>query len=257
MGKTRRQREAAEAASRHRTHQRVVWSATACVALVVVAATAAIVARSQTGAAPPPAHTTSAADRNAPAALKYAAAAVGFHTSTEPGVGVLENEPASAAQPSTNPDLLKPGTLAPAFTLKTPQGQTVRLSDFRGKPLLLELFATWCPHCQAEAPHLAKLATELQPKGVAFVSINADSENAASVYAFHRYFGLPYPALLDQGTPTGSFTQQGASGPVTSAYHLRSYPTFYVISPTGRVTFASDGEQPDALLRKELLQARS
>jgi thiol-disulfide isomerase/thioredoxin len=169
---------------------------------------------------------------------------------------VLENEPASAAQPSTNLDLLKPGTLAPAFTLKTPQGQTVSLSDFRGKPVLLELFATWCPHCQAEAPHLAKLATELQPKGVAFISINADSENAASVYAFHRYFGLPYPALLDQGTPTGSFTQQGASGPVTSAYHLRSYPTFYVISPTGRITFASDGEQPDALLRQELLQAR-
>ena len=102
-----------------------------------------------------------------------------------------------------------------------------------------------------------KLATELQPKGVAFVSINADSENAASVYAFHRYFGLPYPALLDQGTQTGSFTQPGASGPVTSEYHLQSFPTFYVISPTGRITFASDGEQPDALLRQELLQART
>ena len=225
MGTALRQREAAEAARRHRT-QRLVWAATACVALIVVAATAAIVARSQTAAAPPPAHTTSAADRNAPAALKRAAAAIGFHTTTEPGVGVLENEPASTARPPTNPNLLKPGKLAPGFTLKTPQGQTVSLSDFRGKPVLLELFATWCPHCQAEAPHLAKLATELQPKGVAFVSINADSENAASVYAFHRYFGL-------------------------------SFPTFYVISPTGRVTFASDGEQPDALLRQELLQART
>ena len=148
-------------------------------------------------------------------------------------------------------------TMALAGLVLTLKLVTVSLSDFRGKPVLLELFATWCPHCQAEAPHLAKLATELQPKGVAFVSINADSENAASVYAFHRYFGLPYPALLDQGTPTGSFSHQGASGPVTSAYHLESYPTFYVISPTGRVTFASDGEQPDALLRKELLQARS
>jgi hypothetical protein len=44
---------------------------------------------------------------------------------------------------------------------------------------------------------------------------------------------------------------------VTSAYHLQSYPTFCVISPTRRVTFASDGEQPDALRRKELLQARN
>jgi hypothetical protein len=69
------------------------------VTLIVVAATAAIVARSQTGAGPPPAHSTSAADRNAPAAVKRAAEAVGFHTSTEPGVGLLENEPAGAARP--------------------------------------------------------------------------------------------------------------------------------------------------------------
>src|SRR6476620_1359472 len=234
MGASRRQREAAEAARRHRT-QRLVRAATACVPLIVVAATPAIVARSQTGVAPPPAHTTSAADRNAPAALKRAAAAIGFHTTTEPGVGVLESEPASAARPSTNPDLLKPGTTAPAFTLKTPEGQTVSLSDFRGKAVLLEFFATWCPHCQDEAPHLAKLARELAPKKVAFVSVNADSEDAASVFAFHRYFALPYPALLDSGQPAGSFTSQGGSGPVTSAYHLASYPTMYVITPSGKV----------------------
>ena len=87
------------------------------------------------------------------------------------------------------------------------------------------------------------------------MSINADSENAASVFAFHRYFGLPYPALLDPGQPAGSFTSQGGSGPVTSAYHLHAYPTFYVIGPAGRVVWASDGEQPDALLRQQALAA--
>jgi hypothetical protein len=42
---------------------------------------------------------------------------------------------------------------------------------------------------------------------------------------------------------------------VTNAYHVRSFPTFYVIDPKGRVSWASDGEQPDALLRQELAKA--
>jgi peroxiredoxin len=254
MGQARRQRLAAEAA-RAQQRTRTIWMVTAGVAVVALLATSYLAVRANTGTAPPPASTQSAADRNAPADLVAAANAIGFHTSTEPGVGQLEGEPASAAQGPSTADLLKPGSTAPAFTLKTPQGETVSLSDYRGKAVLLEFFATWCPHCQAEAPHLAKLANQLKSDNVQFLSVNADSEDAASVFAFHRYFGLPYPALLDQGSPTGSFSQQGGSGPVTSAYHLHSYPTFYVINPDGTVAWASDGEQPDALLKQLLLKA--
>ena len=231
------------------------WLMTAGVVAAIGLGTVYLLANRQSAPAPKAAKTQSAADRNAPASLVAAADAIGFHTSTEPGVGQMEGEQASAAQGPSTSDLLKPGTVAPPFTLKTPQGEAVSLSDYKGKAVLLELFATWCPHCQAEAPHLARLAAQLKPHGVQFVSINADSENAASVFAFHRYFGLPYPALVDQGRPTGSFTQQGASGPVTSAYHLHSYPTFYVIKPDGTVAWASDGEQPDALLRQQAIAA--
>ena len=87
------------------------------------------------------------------------------------------------------------------------------------------------------------------------MSVNADSEDAASVFAYHRYFGLPFPSLVDPGQPTGSFTQQGGRGPVSTAYNVESYPTFYVINPHGTITWASDGEQPDALLRQLLLKA--
>jgi peroxiredoxin len=251
--KTRTRRPAAAPPQPVRT--RSIWVATGVILLLVVMATSALVARSQSGApAPPPAKHQAAADQSAPPALVKAADAIGFHTSSEPGVGLVESQPADSVSQTSNSHLLKPGTTAPTFTLRTPQGDTVSLSDFRGKAVLLELFATWCPHCQAEAPHLAKLAQQLQPKGVAFVSINADSENAASVFAFHRYFALPYPALLDQGTPAGSFTRQGASGPVTSAYKLGAYPTFYVITPDGKVAWAASGEQPDALLRQLLLR---
>lgn len=234
---------------------RTMWIINGVLIVIVVVIAGVLVARSQSGApAPPPAKHQTAADANASPALVAAANAIGFHTSTEPGVGLRENDPAGSGSVSSDPGLLKPGTTAPAFTLKTPQGQTVSLSDFKGKAVLLELFATWCPHCQAEAPHLAKLANELAPKGVQFVSINGDSENAASVFAFHRYFALPYPALLDyQGSPSGSFTKLGQAGPVASQYKLQSFPTFYVISPDGKVSWAAIGEQPDALLKQKLL----
>jgi peroxiredoxin len=209
----------------------------------------------RSSSSPPPPASPSASDANAPAALVEAANAVGFQPSTEPGVGVWEDKPASAAQPARSNALIAAGTTAPDFTLRTPQGGTVSLSDFRGKALLLEFFATWCPHCQAEAPHLKAMAQSMDKSHFAFASINADSEDAASVFAYHRYFGLPFPSLLDPGSPAGSFHQQGAAGPVTQKYGLQAYPTFYVIDPHGKVFWASDGEQPDALLRAKLQAA--
>jgi peroxiredoxin len=151
--------------------------------------------------------------------------------------------------------VLNVGTEAPAFALKTPEGRTVGLADLRGKVVLLEFFATWCPHCDAEAPHLRALFGSLPKSRYAFVSVNADSENAASVFAFHRYFGLRYPALLDPSAHPGSYHDQGVAGAVTKRYRVRVYPTFYVIAPNGRIVWAADSEQPDALLRQELARA--
>ena len=92
--------------------------------------------------------------------------------------------------------------------------EEVSLASLRGKAVLLELFATWCPHCNAEAPHLRTLANAPGPK-IAFVSINGDGETAPSVFAYHRYFGLPFPALLDPSTQPGSFSSPGGSGQVS------------------------------------------
>jgi peroxiredoxin len=204
--------------------------------------------------APPPARPT-AADLRAPAWLVAAARRVGFHTSTEPGVGLIESKPASAARPPSSSALLPVGSVAPRFTLRTPEGDPVSLSSYRGRAVLLEFFATWCPHCQAEAPHLRRIARELGFRRYAYLSINGDGETAPSVYAFHRYFGLPYPALLDPGGRPGSFSSSGEPGPVSKRYGLQNFPTFYVIRPDGRIAWRSDGEQPDALLVAELRRA--
>jgi peroxiredoxin len=237
-----------------RVRTRTVWLATAGV-VAVVAVVVGVLLATRSGSSTPAAAPPTAADRNAPAALVRAADAVGFHPTTEPGVGELEGQPASAAQPSSNPDLLRVGTIAPSFTLRTPQGQEVSLAAYRGKAVLLEFFASWCPHCNAEAPHLAKLARSLEPRGVRFLSVNADGETAPSVFAFHRYYGLPYPALVDPSDKPGSFQAPGSAGKVTTAYRVQSFPTFYAISPHGKIVWRSDGEQPDALLRAWLTEA--
>ncbi len=237
-----------------RRGQRIALIGTAVVVLVVAAVTVVLVATRGGSSAPGPA-TPSAADRAAPKALQHAAAAIGFHPEPIPGVGKIEDEPASAAVPSTNASLLAPGTQAPAFTLKTPLGETMSLSSFAGKALLLEFFATSCPHCQAEAPHLEKLYTSLDHSRYAMASVNADGEGAPSIYAFHRYFGLSYPALIDvRGTP-GSWHSPGPAGPVTAAYKIVNFPTFYVISPSGKVTYAANAEEPTAKLMQELQRA--
>jgi hypothetical protein len=85
--------------------------------------------------------------------------------------------------------------------------------------------------------------------------VNADGEDAASVFAYHRYFGLQFPALLDPSGRPGSFHDQGSPGPVSTAYRVQAYPTFFVLDPRGRLVWRGDGEQPDALLRQELARA--
>ncbi len=178
--------------------------------------------------------------------------AVGFHVTTGSDVGLVEALPARTLLPAPSRSLLPVGSMAPDFTLDAADGRRVRLADYRGRTVLLEFSATWCAHCQAEAPHLLRLYTALPADKVAFLSVNGDSEDAESVLAFSRYFKLPWPSLLDPGSPRGSFNRQGGIGPVSAAYGLAYFPTFYVIDPEGRIAWRGDREQPDALLLEKI-----
>jgi thiol-disulfide isomerase/thioredoxin len=195
------------------------------------------------------------ADRDASPALIRAAEAVDFHPLTAAGTGKIEDEPASFAQPPITSGLLPVGSKAPAFTARTPTGHVVRLSDLKGKAVLLDFFTTWCPHCAAEAPHMQKLFASVNPKRTAFVAVDANGEDAPSVYAYHVYYGLGFPAVLDPSVHAVTFPNHGKPGPITKSYHVGAYPTFYVLDRTGRIVWRSDGEQPDALIRRELRAA--
>jgi thiol-disulfide isomerase/thioredoxin len=232
-----------------------VWAGTAGVVGAIAIVVAVLLSTRSSTSVPPPATNAAAGDANAPAGLVAAADAVGFRPNVEPGVGEIEGLPASAAGPPSTTGLLPVGTAAPPFDLRTPTVDRVTLASLRGKAVLVEFFATWCPHCAAEAPHLERIYDSLPKRDYAFVSINADGETAPSVFAYHRYFGLSFPALLDPSSRPGDFSHPGAPGPVTQAYRVASFPTFYVLDRSGRIAWRSDGEQPDALLVQELRRA--
>jgi peroxiredoxin len=256
MGKAarlKRERSQPRSVTPSAVSERTIMIASAMLALAGALVVGVLLLTRPSHEPPPPA--PSAADTDAPAALVRAADAVGFRPNVEAGTGGVEELPASAARPPSNPDLLPVGTRAPGFALETPEGKTVRLADYRGKAVLLEFFATWCPHCAAATPYVRELFSALPQSKHAWLSVNADGEDAASVYAYHRYFGLDSPALLDPSSQPGTFRSPGAAGLVTTRYRVQAFPTFYVVDARGRIAWRSDGEQPNALLERELRKA--
>ena len=137
--------------------------------------------------------------------------------------------PQPAAQtPATHDNLLadlgiepsQERTPAPAFLLNDSDGSVVRLDDLRGKVVLLNFWATWCPPCRLEMPSLEALHTQLGPRGLAVLAV-ATRDNAGDVRSFFNEHRLSFPALLDPGAHT------------YGVYEIWSLPTTFVIDKRG------------------------
>jgi thiol-disulfide isomerase/thioredoxin len=85
---------------------------------------------------------------------------------------------------------------APALALKDLRGRTVRLSDYRGKVVLLNFWATWCPPCRAEMPDLVKWQREFRGKGLQVIGITYPPTEWSEVRQFIRSVGVNYPILI-------------------------------------------------------------
>jgi peroxiredoxin len=111
------------------------------------------------------------------------------------------------------------GERSPDFELSNLAGERVRLSDQRGKPVILNFWATWCSPCVVEMPNIQKYY-ERYPGDFSVLAVNAD-EPELTVKRFVEDMGLSFDILLDPG------------GDVQSLYQIRGYPTSYFVDGEG------------------------
>ena len=123
-------------------------------------------------------------------------------------------------------DLLEMGTVAPELVLNDLEGRPVRLSDFAGKTVVLEFWASWCPDCRAEMPLVKAMHQAADPAKVSFVSVSFD-HSLDELKAFVAENGLGGTQLFD---PAGK-----KDSAVGAEYGVKWIPSFYVINPEGKV----------------------
>ena len=87
-------------------------------------------------------------------------------------------------------------TKAPSLKLKTLQGSQFKLSQYRGKVVLLNFWATWCPPCRAEMPDLIKMQREYRSKGLQVIGVTYPPEEITEVRQFIRKLKVNYPIAL-------------------------------------------------------------
>ncbi|GEL76286.1 redoxin domain-containing protein [Tenuibacillus multivorans] len=119
---------------------------------------------------------------------------------------------------------IKVGEVAPNFKLTTLDGETVQLSDFRGKKVFINFWATWCAPCKAEMPHMQDFYEQYSDE-VEVIAVNATGQerNKNDVETFVKDYGLTFPIPLDETTE------------VTAMYQAVSFPTTFFINTEGDV----------------------
>lgn len=125
------------------------------------------------------------------------------------------------------------GTSAPELALPrvdptSPEIQTLALNDLRGRVVLLDFWATWCPPCRASIPRLSELTTRFANRPVSVLGINTEGLPPASVRRAQHQLGARFPSLLDDGR-------------AVEAFQVSSLPTLLLIGKDGRIRRAEIG----------------
>ena len=121
------------------------------------------------------------------------------------------------------------GVTAPLFSLPALNGEKIHLADFRGKVVILDFWATWCPPCQEGIPHLNELFREYRDKGLAVIGISLDRVSPGEVQRFLDRKGVEYINVM------GSEEVFQAYSALPGLGKIQGIPTAFLVDREGRV----------------------
>ena len=117
---------------------------------------------------------------------------------------------------------------APDFTLADTNGKLHRLSDYRGRTVIINFWATWCPPCREEIPSMNRAWQQLRQEDVVMLAINM-GEDEDTIFVFTADYPAEFPLLLDR------------DGAVTAEWPVKGLPTTYIIAPDGSIAYRAIG----------------
>jgi peroxiredoxin len=156
-------------------------------------------------------------------------------------VNNLNGEPEQGPYPPNYvPAAQKSSAVAPDFTLPTVDGKELKLSDYKGKVVIIDFWATWCPPCRKGIPDLIDLKKKYGAKGFEVIGISLDTETKGHVPGFVKSNGMNYPVVYGNQN-------------VTQLYGgIEAIPTTFVIDKQGKIVATYQGLVPAATFENHL-----
>ena len=147
----------------------------------------------------------------------------------------MQENKAQTQQKSSNK-----GPAAPHFALKDKSGATIKLSDYRGKVVILDFWATWCGPCRMEIPGFVKLREKYASQGMEIIGVSLDRPGWQVIEPFMQEYNINYPIVL------------GDRDIVMSYGGVQSIPTTFIIDRDGVIVEKVVGYRPDSYFEQKI-----
>jgi peroxiredoxin len=146
-------------------------------------------------------------------------------------------------------------TPAPGWVLKDVDGQPVNFSQFKGKVVVLDFWATWCPPCRSEIPGYVKLQEKYKDKGLVIIGVSVDQGGADVVKKFAADFHMNYPVVLaDDGLVEAFGHVHSVSEASPAGDGIDAIPTTFIIDRDGKIRDKKVGAMETAEYEKVIQQ---